>query len=204
LVYRKTPKVQKKLDEREMEIIRAAREVLAEQSYHGSSIKAIAKKAGIAIGTFYLYFRNKESLFQSIVDEMFSELLSAMKEERMKYDHVLDKLRASMEACVRLFIKEETLAKILLVQIPNANHSMNNLLVEIEDELIKRTKEDLDEAVELGLIPEQDTYLSATAFVGSFRQLVISWLRTGNPQDLEQAFYSLYAYNKRGLGIEKS
>lgn len=200
MVYKKTQKVREKLQNKKEKIIKAAKEILAEKSYGEISIKAIAKKAGIATGTFYLYFSNKEALIDSIVEEMYQELLAVIKLERSKYDCVFDKLQASMEACLKLFIKEENLAKILLVKLPGINNAFNKKLAEIEKELIKLTKKDLDDLKTQGLLPEQDTLVSATAFVGTFRQVLISWLKEGEPQDLQSAFKTLMKYNLRGLG----
>ncbi|MBZ4686748.1 MAG: TetR/AcrR family transcriptional regulator, fatty acid metabolism regulator protein [Clostridia bacterium] len=200
MVYKKTQKVREKLQNKKEKIIKAAKDILAEKSYGEISIKAIAKKAGIATGTFYLYFSNKEALIDSIVEEMYQELLAVIKSERSKYDCVFDKLQASMEACLKLFIKEENLAKILLVKLPGINNAFNKKLAEIEKELIKLTKKDLDDLKTQGLLPEQDTLVSATAFVGTFRQVLISWLKEGEPQDLQSAFKTLMKYNLRGLG----
>ncbi len=201
MVYRKTDKVKNKLDQRAQEIVRAARELLADKSYQGASIKLIAKQAGIATGTFYLYFRNKEALFNAIVDEMYEDLIQAIVTERSKYDNTLDKLQASMRAAIQLFVKEQHLAKIFLVQIPGANTVFSDILVYFEDELIQWTKNDLDEAVEEGLLQPQDTLVSAIAFVGTFREVIISWLRQGEPADLMQAYETLVVYNMRGLGV---
>lgn len=182
------------------EIVKAAREVFAENSYQGTSVKALAQRAKIATGTFYLYFANKEALINTIVDEMFSELLEHIKNERAVYTDRLDKLQASMEACTKLFIKENNLAKILLIQVPGVNHAFNAKLIEIENELIKLTKEDLDELKVQGRLAGEDTLVSAMAFVGSFRQVIIGWLREGRPENLNQAFSTLMHYNLRGLG----
>lgn len=201
MVYRKSEKVKKRLNERELQIVRAARELLADKSYQGASIKLIAKHAGIATGTFYLYFRNKEALFNAVVDDMYAELLNAIAKERSKYDNTLDKLKASMHAAIQLFVKEQNLAKIFLVQIPSANTLFNDILVHFEDELIQLTKQDLDEAIEAGILDHQDTIVSSIAFVGTFREVIISWLRQGEPEDLLQAFDTLVAYNMRGLGV---
>lgn len=203
MVYRKTDKVKSKLDQRAREIVHAARKLLADKSYQGASIKLIAKNAGIATGTFYLYFRNKEALFNAIVDEMYEELLNTIIKERALYDNTLDKLKASMKAAVQLFIKEQHLAKIFLVQIPSANTLFNDILVQFEDELILLTKQDLDEAIEAGLLEKQDTLVSAIAFVGTFREVIISWLRQGEPEDLMQAYETLVNYNMRGLGVQR-
>ena len=200
MAYRQTNKVKEKLERKKGDIIRAAREVFAENSYQETSIKSIAQKAKIATGTFYLYFSNKEALINMIVDEMFQELLKCIKSEREKVTDQFEKLQASMEACIRLFIKERSMAKILLIQVPGVNNAFNAKLTEIENELIKLTKEDLDELKEEGRFPGEDSLVSAMAFVGSFRQVITSWLREGQPEDLEKAFDTLMKYNLRGLG----
>lgn len=200
MVYRKTEKVQKKLDERAHAIVRAARELLANHSYQGTSIKMIAKQAGIATGTVYLYFRNKEALFQAIVNEMYEELLTTIATERAKYDNTLDKLQASMKAALELFYKERNLAKIFLLHLPKANVCFNDVLDQFEEELIKLIQQDLDEAIQAGLLKEQNTLISAIAFVGTFREVIMRWLRTGEPEDLLQTYPTLVHYNMRGLG----
>jgi len=200
MAYRQTERVKEKMARKRAEIIKAAREVFAENTYQETSIKALAQKAKIATGTFYLYFSNKEALINMIVDEMFQELLECIKNERARYSDGFDKLRASMEACLKLFVKEKAMAKILLVQVPGVNNAFNAKLIEIENELVKLTKTDLDELKAQGRLPGADTLVSAMAFVGSFRQVIINWLREGKPENLEEAFSTLMEYNMRGLG----
>lgn len=200
MAYRQTNKVMEKLQSKKKDILQAAREVFAENSYQGTSIKAIAKKAKIATGTFYLYFTNKDALINMIVEEMFHELLERIKKERAPHTDSFDKLQASMEGCIKLFVKEKNMAKILLVQVPGVNNAFNAKLIEIENELIKLTQEDLEELKKEGRIPYEDTYVMALAFVGSFRQVIINWLREGKPEDLEKACATLMQYNLRGMG----
>ncbi|MGI6686328.1 MAG: TetR/AcrR family transcriptional regulator [Bacillota bacterium] len=200
MAYRQTERVKEKMAKKRAEIIKAAREVFAENTYQETSIKALAKKAKIATGTFYLYFSNKEALINMIVDEMFQELLNCIKKERARFTDGFDKLQASMEACLKLFVKEKAMAKILLVQVPGVNNAFNAKLIELENELIKLTKSDLDELKAEGRLPEEDTLVSAMAFVGSFRQVITHWLREGKPENLEEAFVTLMEFNMRGLG----
>lgn len=58
-----------KPDKRE-EIIRAALELIAEQGFHGAPMAMIAKNAGVAAGTIYCYFENKDIL----ITELFRNL----------------------------------------------------------------------------------------------------------------------------------
>lgn len=200
MANRQTNRVTEKFQSKKREILKAAREVFAENSYQGTSIRAIAKKAKIATGTFYLYFTNKDALINIIVEEMFHELLEYIKNERANFTDSFDKLQASMEACIKLFIKEKNMAKILLVQVPGVNNAFNAKLIEIEHELVKLTKQDLDELKNQGRIPDEDTIVTALAFVGSFRQVIINWLREGKPEKLEEACATLMKYNLRGMG----
>lgn len=200
MVYNKTEKIIQKQQKLRAKILKAAKEVLAAQETGNTSVKAIAKKAGIATGTFYLYFTNKEALIDTVVQELYAELLTIIKKERAQYTSVFDKLQASMEVCIRTFLKEKHLAKILLKHFPEINSAFNTRFTGIENDLIEFAKQDLDELLELKLIPDQDTRVSATAFVGTFREVILSWLNNGEPADWEQALQTLIEYNMRGIG----
>lgn len=55
-------------------IIKAAIELFSERSYDGMTMPMIAKKADIAVGTVYIYFKNKESLTNEIYCQIFEKL----------------------------------------------------------------------------------------------------------------------------------
>lgn len=200
MAYRKTKKVEEKLKSRRAKILEVGKEVLAEEGYKNVSIKAIAEKAGIATGTFYLYFANKDKLVETIAEEMYRKLLERIREERSKYTATIDKLQVSMKTCLQVFSEEKHMAKILLIQAPGISKILNHKLINIEKELILLSKKDLDKLVEQGEIPLQNTYISACAFVGTFRQVLMSWLREGKPENLEETWETLLEYNLRGLG----
>ena len=72
MVYQKTKRALEKQKSRKKRILSAARELLA-TSTGGASVKSIAQKAGIATGTFYLYFRDKDALIETIFKEIYQE-----------------------------------------------------------------------------------------------------------------------------------
>jgi len=200
MVYNKTQKVLAKQDKLRKKILAAAKEVMAEDTSGKFSIKAIAKKAGIATGTVYLYFANKEALIEIVVQELYAELLDIIKEERSRYTDVFDKLQASMEACINTFLSKKQMAKILLKYFPEINSTINNRFTDIEKDLINFVKEDIDQLLAEGRIPPQDSLVSATAFVGTFREVMLSWLNSEEPVDWELAYKTLIEYNMRGIG----
>ena len=54
---------------RRRRIQQAAREVFAQRGYAGASIEQIARHAQLSVGAIYLYFRSKEDLYVSLLEE---------------------------------------------------------------------------------------------------------------------------------------
>ncbi len=67
-------KAEAKRDQRRRQILGVAKELFAERGFHSASISEIIKSAGIARGTFYLYFNSKDAVFESILELAIDEL----------------------------------------------------------------------------------------------------------------------------------
>src|ERR687889_1089973 len=67
-------------DKREA-ILRAATTVFARNGYFNSKVADIAREAGIADGTVYLYFKSKEEILHSVFDRAMEEFISEGKKE---------------------------------------------------------------------------------------------------------------------------
>lgn len=64
------------------ELLAAARKVFAQRGYHDTSIADITERADVGVGTFYLHFRDKDDMFNTLLDEGFYDLREAIAEER--------------------------------------------------------------------------------------------------------------------------
>ena len=62
-------------------ILDAAVEVIAERGYFSSPVSAIAKRAGVADGTIYLYFKSKDDVLRTAIDETFNKFHRQVEEE---------------------------------------------------------------------------------------------------------------------------
>ncbi len=71
---------------KERAILEAAIAVFADHGYHGARVSAIARRAGVATGSVYLYFPNKEAILLRIFDDLWSwlshQLTEALREWR--------------------------------------------------------------------------------------------------------------------------
>ncbi|HXX49356.1 MAG TPA: TetR/AcrR family transcriptional regulator [Myxococcota bacterium] len=88
-------------DFRTTEIVRAARRVIAEAGFDDASMERIAHEAGVAKGTIYLYFRNKEELLAHVADHGYGELMerarARVERARGARAKLVALLRASLE-----------------------------------------------------------------------------------------------------------
>ncbi len=71
----------KRSKDKEEKILKAAIKVFAEKGFFNARISEVAKEAGVADGTIYLYFRSKYDLLVAIFEREFGRILQRIKEE---------------------------------------------------------------------------------------------------------------------------
>ena len=76
-VQKKTPRRRLPPAERREEILAAALRVFGKGGYHGTHVDHVIRAAGVARGTFYLYFQSKHDVFAALVDRMLQIFLDA-------------------------------------------------------------------------------------------------------------------------------
>lgn len=86
------------------DVMQAALELIAEQGFHGAPMADIAKKAGVAAGTIYLYFENKDvlinELHRDLEDKMITILQTGYPFEKTIRDKFLHLIRGVLRYCL--------------------------------------------------------------------------------------------------------
>ena len=78
--YRSTEKTRLKKDAKRTAMMQAAVRVFADKGYHAATVRDIVNEADVAIGTFYFYFPDKETLFVHLFEETAAFLLQAIEQ----------------------------------------------------------------------------------------------------------------------------
>jgi AcrR family transcriptional regulator len=116
--------MQKKSDDKYKRILQASMEVISEKGLHKASISEIAKKAGIAQGTFYLYFKSKHDLIPAIADYLLTLTLKSVQEEVKEGESFWDTLKVLIADTFKITEKHKDI--IVLVYSGLAfNHSLD-------------------------------------------------------------------------------
>ncbi len=103
-------------DKRER-ILRAAVKVFAKSGFHATRVSDVAKAAGVADGTIYLYFRSKDDILISLFEDRVEKLLTFMATELPKLPTASAKLRRIVELELGLLEGERDLAHVITVTL---------------------------------------------------------------------------------------
>jgi TetR/AcrR family fatty acid metabolism transcriptional regulator len=101
-------------DKRER-ILDAAVRVLAKKGFHSTRVSEVAKAAGVADGTIYLYFKSKDELLVSLFEDRVERLLAFLQADLPRSGNASDKLRRIIELQLGLLEGERDLAEVLTV-----------------------------------------------------------------------------------------
>jgi len=94
-------------------LLEAAEAVFADQGYHEASIVKITERAGIGLGTFYLYFDSKQSIFEALVLDLNSRVRHAMAEEMKGAATRLEAERAGFAGFFRFTAEHPSLYRVV-------------------------------------------------------------------------------------------
>jgi TetR/AcrR family transcriptional regulator, fatty acid metabolism regulator protein len=110
-------------DKRER-ILRAAVKVFAKNGFYDTRVSDVAKAAGVADGTIYLYFKSKDEVLVSLFEDRVEKLLGYLRRELPKLGGAPEKLRRVIELQLGLLEGERDLAEVLTVILRQSTRLM--------------------------------------------------------------------------------
>lgn len=164
---------------RRLQILEAAKRVFAELGYHNASISEIIQRAGIARGTFYLYFSNKRKVFDAILTDALRQLALRVKSIEVSPDapSPRDQLRDNLVDVLTYLHDDRPLTQLLL------NHGLTPDAESAEQveafyrHVTRMIELSLTRGIAIGLVRACPTRLVAACLFGAIRGAVSSMLR---------------------------
>jgi TetR/AcrR family fatty acid metabolism transcriptional regulator len=158
-------------------ILDAAIHVIAANGYHNSRVSDIAECAGVADGTIYLYFANKEQILMAAIDSAFESFLALAREEVAKAADPREKLRRIAFLHLDMLGKKRDLATVFQTELRQsakfiAQFSRSQLI-----EYFDLIRSAVREGQQAGLFRTQlSDKIAANCFYGALDEMVTSWL----------------------------
>lgn len=200
--YKKSDKSELRKDEKRKLIFETAAKVFAENGYHQTSVKDITETAQISVGTFYLYFKNKEDLFEKLYDEMehIVNKINGYASEKPSKTQV-ERYANVVIASLWTYQKYRELAKILLIEAVGLNPRFEKKYSDIMIRSCNKMEITLKNLKDIGIVDVPDTRVAAIAHEGAINHVITYWLRTDDIADLKLYTYPLLAFLLQALKL---
>ena len=182
--------------ERRQQILDRARDVFAKHGYHAAKIDDIVAAAGVARGTFYLYFEDKRAIFEEIVDKTFGRLGMAIvrvdteNPNRSVGDQILENIRA----IVRTLLEDPATTKILLSDAVGLDPAFDRKLISFYEETGKLLESSLQDGQERGIVAPGDARMFAIMTLGAMKELMYQVTMRGLAYPEDRIVEEIYGF----------
>lgn len=177
-------------------LLESGRALFAANGLHRATSHDIARGAGVASGTFYLHFRDKESLFREIIYAAIKRLRSRLDKAQLEARDAADAVRAHAESLVSFAEENADLVRIVF----GRNHEDPELESEILDELAGTGAALIRARMDAGVANSTlDPELAAQALTGMFTRVIFWWLEDTTRASREDVIHTLVAIQTDGV-----
>src|SRR5215218_2487565 len=163
-------------DKREA-ILRAAITVFARNGYFNSKVADIAREAGIADGTVYLYFKSKEEILHSIFDRSVEEALGAAKERVGQLTDPREKLRQIAHMHLERLGADRDLAVVFQVELRGSTKFMEEFSAAGFAEYLSLIRATFEEGQHAGMFrADLNARVVAKILFGALDEMATNWI----------------------------
>ena len=175
-------------------ILEAAVKVIAANGYANSQISKIAREAGVADGTVYLYFDSKEEMMVDLFNEFLGGFVEEIRHEMSEVTDSAEMLRKLVEAHLTKLESNSEIAVVCLVELRRPDPKLRKATGEV----LRRYFKLIEQIVEDGQVngtfnPKLNKFLVRRMIYGTLDEIVTSWVynRRYNLKELVPEVYEM-------------
>ncbi len=158
-------------------ILRAAASVFARSGYFNAKVSDVARTAGVADGTVYLYFKNKDDLLTSIFAWAMGEFISGAKSELAELEDPREKLRRFAHRHFMLLEQERDIAIVFQIELRQSTKFMEQFSTTYLAQYLQMLREIIEEGQLRGIFRKQlNSKVVAKFLFGALDEMATNWV----------------------------
>ncbi|MDQ0298625.1 TetR/AcrR family fatty acid metabolism transcriptional regulator [Salibacterium salarium] len=168
------------------QIIDAAVTVIAQNGYHQAQVSRIAKEAGVADGTIYLYFKNKEDILISLFEEKMGTFVDHIRSKLTEANTIEEELQFLVEMHLKQLAADKNLAVVTQLELRQSNYKLRQRINEVLKEYLS-VMESIIEKGKASNVFSQDVNdkLARQMIFGTLDEVTTNWVMKDCKYDLE-------------------
>ncbi|MGQ9531370.1 MAG: TetR/AcrR family transcriptional regulator [Desulfotomaculales bacterium] len=180
-------------------ILEAAIRVMAEHGYHNTQVARIAREAGVAEGTIYLYFKNKEDLLLSIFREKMSEFIARVRAELASQPDPLARLEALVRTHLACLENDRHVARVVQVEL-RTDPAVREHVLEVLRSYFELIEGVVAEGIGQGVFaPDVNVRAARKVVFGALDEVSTSWVLSRRQYRLTELAEPVFRLLVRGL-----
>lgn len=186
-------------------LMKAGMILFSEKGYHDTKVSDIVKQAGVAQGTFYLYFESKADLFAALLDKFIGLITEAVGSIVFDLDAITTpvqlgaRLRMAVETILRVYRDNAALARIVIREGSSLGADSANRWQQAIDRIAEIGAVVMEGAIERGLLPPQNTKVVPYCVLGMYERAAYRWLVEDQSMDIDELAEALTRYEMLGV-----
>lgn len=157
-------------------ILQTAEKVFARHGYFSTTIKLIADEAGVAIGSIYQYFKNKDDLYGTLLEEKIKELLAFLTTALHKAPTGSNRLNVLIESIIEFFVNNVAFFNIYAAEHDALDLKLHSSLFvryfKYRQDFLNLIKAEVEAAIRQGTLQKHDPELIAEALMGIMHNII--------------------------------
>ena len=187
--------------DKEARILAAAVRVFAQHGYHGSSMAVVAREAGVATGTTYLYFDRKQDLLVTLFQRHLTEYMARCAPALVAELPGVPRLRRLAEQHLAFFAEDRQLATVFQIHIREPDPYLADGIRPSVAAYFDLIGDVIQAGVDAGdFAADLDVRLARQVFFGALDEIVTGWLRAKRPYALMSTLDPVANMLARGFG----
>jgi AcrR family transcriptional regulator len=166
-------------EEKKDNLIEAALKLFEEQGYHATKVSDIVREAGVAQGTFYLYFKSKEDMFRSIAESCLEAIAVALQQDGGCKGTDEEQYYGMIHRTLQTYYDNKTILKIIK-QHGVASQEIASVSEAFYQQMMIIIKSVLREAAIFADYSEQQLEIAAYAKIGMVEMVAYQWFVVQN------------------------
>jgi TetR/AcrR family fatty acid metabolism transcriptional regulator len=195
----------KRTGEKYSAIIEAAVKVIAENGYHNSQVSKIAREAGVADGTIYLYFQNKEDVLISLFRVKMGDFTANALQELKQIENPYEKLAKLISMHFIMLEADRNLALVLQIQLRQSDAFIRKGIATPLKDYFTIIEEVIENGISTGVFRKDiNKKLIRQIVFGAMDEVVTSWVMSQRNYKLTDQIEPVYNLLARAISTDST
>lgn len=190
----------KRIGDKHQVILEAAIKTFAQTGYHRTRVADIAREAGVADGTVYLYYKNKEDILITLFQTIMSKFVSDLNEELQQNHDANEKLLTIIRYHLKALSSKPDQARVTQIELRQIDQSINQGISKPLMSYFKVIEEVIEEGKKQNLYRQEiNTRTARKVIFGAIDEVVTCWVMSSKRYDLNTLSEQIFNLLVTGL-----